>query len=516
MPTATAAPSASAAPQTPARPPAPAHASIDRSTPRQTVTGLLHAVSAGELARAAQYLELGSLRWGTQTPGEAAAQLAELLTLHVWLHPGSISDVPEGTPEDGVDVERVASIRVAGSDVPITLSRVQRGGEPIWLFSGHIVSRLPELSSELGAPAWVKPLLPESLESSRLWGMWSWQWVALLIALLLGYPLGYAIATLMSAALLRIAARTTTRWDESALHAARPAARMALGLAGFLVLSLSLGLPGRVQDLLGIWVSIPVILATGWAVIAAVRAVIDVYVKAAAVDEEVATRGVRTHLVILRRIATAGLGFVTIAVALTRFDVVRELGISLLASAGVAGVALGFAAQKSLGAAIAGLQLSITQPVRIGDAIIWQGQWGVVEEITLTWVRLKVHDERRLVVPVDKFLNETFENWSMPGTEMIGLVEIPVDPTAPVAKIRAEAERLARAHPTHDGRECLVQLIDVNERCAMLRLRVSTSEVGKLFAMRCELREALMDYLQQLDGGRYLTRQRWESYAQAV
>jgi small-conductance mechanosensitive channel len=190
--------------------------------------------------------------------------------------------------------------------------------------------------------------------------------------------------------------------------------------------------------------------------------------------------------------------------------------VSLLASAGVAGVALGFAAQKSLGAVVAGLQLSIAQPVRLGDAIVWQGQWGTVEEITLTWVRLKLNDERRLIVPVDKFLTEAFENWSMPGTELIGLIEFPVDPTVPVDDLRAELHRLAEGHSAHDGRECLLQVIDLNERAAMVRARVSTSDVSRAFAMRCELREALMEYLRTRDEGRYLARQRWQDVEAAA
>jgi small-conductance mechanosensitive channel len=275
-------------------------------------------------------------------------------------------------------------------------------------------------------------------------------------------------------------------------------------------------LPGRVEALMGTWVAIPIIVATGWAVMRAVRAVIDVQMVDVDVEEEMRARAVRTHLVILRRLASISIGFVTIAVALMRFELVRDLGVSLLASAGVAGVALGFAAQKSLGAVVAGLQLSIAQPVRLGDAIVWQGQWGTVEEITLTWVRLKLNDERRLIVPVDKFLTEAFENWSMPGTELIGLIEFPVDPTVPVDDLRAELHRLAEGHSAHDGRECLLQVIDLNERAAMVRARVSTSDVSRAFAMRCELREALMEYLRTRDEGRYLARQRWQDVEAAA
>lgn len=463
------------------------------------------------MARAAQYLDLRGLRWGVQTPAQAAAQLGELLTQHVWVYPENLSDVPEGRADDGADVEQIGALRVDGADAPITLSRVQRGGEQLWLFSEQTVGRLPDLYKEVGPPAWIEPLIPKSFASTRFFGMWSWQWLALAVALALGFPLGYLAASAVIVVLSRVAKRTAAVWDDAALAAVRPSLPIAFGLSSVALASQSLGLPGRLAGLLLTAVAIPIILASGWAVMRAVHAIIDAYTTEAADEEEVATRGVRTHLVILRRLTTATIGFVTIAVALTRFETVRDLGLSLLASAGVAGVALGFAAQKSLGAVIAGLQLSITQPVRIGDAIVWQGQWGVVEEITLTWIRMKLFDERRLVVPIDKFLVEPFENWSMPGSELIGVIELAVDPTAPIDALRAELERLAKEHPAHDGRDCRLQLIDVNEQRALVRGRVSTGDIGEAFAMRCDLREAMIDFLHRLDGGRHLPRQRWQA-----
>jgi small-conductance mechanosensitive channel len=133
-----------------------------------------------------------------------------------------------------------------------------------------------------------------------------------------------------------------------------------------------------------------------------------------------------------------------------------------------------------------------------------------VEEIALTYVRLKLFDERRMIVPTGVFLTQIFENWSAAGDGMVGLIELAVDPRAPVAKLRAELERLAAEHPVHDGRECKLQVTDLNEHRALLRARVSTNEVSRTFDLRCDLREAMMDYLQRLDGGRHLARQRWE------
>jgi small-conductance mechanosensitive channel len=482
---------------------------VDRSTPRQTVLGLLRAVDDDEPAVAAQYLDLKGVRWGRQTPGEAAKQIADLIRLHMWLNPSAVSDVPKGDPSDGEDVERIGTVRVHGQDVPIMLTRVERRRESYWVFSQQTVSRAPDLLASLGVPEWMDEVVPDALESTRMWGLWGWQWIALVLALVVGYPIGFFVGTAITAMLIRLAQSTPSRWDNEAAAASRRPVRVVLGLFGFVILAHYLGLPGRVTDVLRTWVAVPIILVAGWAFLRATRAALDA-VMADADEEDARTRGMRTHLLILRRIASATIVFFTIALALTRFAVVRDLGLSLLASAGVAGVALGFAAQKSLGAVIAGLQLSITQPVRLGDAIVWQGQWGTVEEITLTWLRLKLYDERRLVIPVDKFLVEPFENWSMPGDEMIGLIEIPVDPTVPVSKLRNKLEELAKDHPYHDGRECLLQLIELGATSALLRARVSTDEMMHTFSMRCDIREAMIAYLQELEGGRYLTRQRWQ------
>jgi small-conductance mechanosensitive channel len=483
---------------------------VDRSTPRQTVSGFLHAVAQNDLGRATQYLELRGVQWKSQTPQEAAQQLAAVLQRRVWLQLAAISDHPAGTADDGAEVERIATVEVGGRPVPITLVRTRRGADDVWLFSATTVAQIPDLAEALGTSSWVLELVPDHLENRRFAGLWLWQWIGLVVAFLFGLPLGYLIARFVLAFLLRFAHRTPARWDEALVFAARGPVRFSLTWIAMGLIALSLDLPPSIDRPLRLFVTTPLIVATGWFLVRVIRVSTAEYLQNVPDDQEINTRGLRTQIVILRKIGSVTVGLITFAIALMQFDVVRSVGWSLLASAGVAGVAIGFAAQKSLGAVVAGLQLSITQPIRLGDAVIIQGEWGVVEEITITYVRLQLWDERRLIVPIDKFLTEAFENWSKPGNSMIGIIEIAVDPTAPIALLRSELERLAAEHPAHDGRVCLLQLIDLSERRALLRARVSTSQVDKTFAMRCDIRESLMDFLQKLERGRYLARSRYE------
>jgi small-conductance mechanosensitive channel len=485
-------------------------ASIDLSTPRQCVAGFLRAAEAGQLTRAVRYLDLRGLRWDEQTPLEAAGDLAQVLERRVWLDVAGVSDRPEGMPEDGGDLERIAVVKVDGEEVPITLARVRRGDATVWLFSATTVARIPDLTRALGTSGWVLALVPKSLEKSRWGGLWAWQWAGLGLAIVAGFPLGHFAARLILSGLVSLTRRTRPSWDGAILERTRSTLRFALGWLCMGLVAMSLDLPPAFQARVQWIISTPLIFATGYFLRQAIHAVTADYLANVKDEEEVHTRGLRTQIVILRKLSSGAIAVITFAIALMQFEVVRSVGWSLLASAGVAGVVLGFAAQKSLGAIIAGLQLSMTQPVRLGDAIVLRGEAGVIEEIALTYVRVKLADERRLIVPIEKFLTETFENLSQPGNELVGIVDLPVDPSAPIATLRAEIERYAAAHPTHDGRECAVQVVELDAHRAVVRARISSGSISRVYDMRCDIREHMMRFLQDLDQGRYLPRQRFQ------
>jgi small-conductance mechanosensitive channel len=184
------------------------------------------------------------------------------------------------------------------------------------------------------------------------------------------------------------------------------------------------------------------------------------------------------------------------------------VGVSILASAGIAGIVIGFAAQRSLATLLAGLQLSVSQPVRIGDTVIVEGEWGWIEEITLTYVVVKIWDLRRLIVPITYFLEKPFQNWTKFSPDLLGTVVIHADYTVPIDAVREEVKRLCEADARWDGKVAELVVLEATERTVALRALVSAADAGKQWDLRCSVREGLVRFLQQLDGGRHLPKSR--------
>jgi small-conductance mechanosensitive channel len=162
----------------------------------------------------------------------------------------------------------------------------------------------------------------------------------------------------------------------------------------------------------------------------------------------------------------------------------------------VAGVVLGFAAQKSLGTLLAGIQIAFSQPIRLDDVVIVDGQWGRVEEITLTYVVVKIWDERRLIVPITYFIDNAFQNWTRSSAQILGTVYVYADYRLPVDELRAELKRILDDNPLFDGRAWGLQVTNANESTIELRALMSAEDASKSWDLRCAVREALIRYLQ--------------------
>jgi small-conductance mechanosensitive channel len=214
-------------------------------------------------------------------------------------------------------------------------------------------------------------------------------------------------------------------------------------------------------------------------------------------DDNLEARRVHTQTRVLARIGHAGIIVAGLAFILMTFPRARQLGASLLASAGVAGLILGIAARSVFGNLLAGLQIAMAQPIRIDDVLIVENEWGRVEEITSTYVVLKIWDERRLVVPLQWFIEHPFQNWTRRGAELLGTVLLWVDFTLPLEPVRREAQRLCETSPHWDRRVCVVQVTDANERGMQLRILVSSAASGPNFDLRCQVREGLIDLIQR-------------------
>lgn len=181
---------------------------------------------------------------------------------------------------------------------------------------------------------------------------------------------------------------------------------------------------------------------------------------------------------------------------LMTFPIARQFGTSLLASAGVAGLVLGFAAKPVLGNLIAGLQIAITQPIRLDDVVIVSGEWGRIEEITGTYVVVRIWDDRRLIVPLQWFIENPFQNWTRKTTELLGFFYLWLDYSVPIEPIREEASRLCKEVPQlWDGRVCGVQVTDTDEKSIQVRVLISTTDSSKNWDLRCYLRENLINFI---------------------
>ena len=262
-----------------------------------------------------------------------------------------------------------------------------------------------------------------------------------------------------------------------------------------------LHLPGDAQAVASKIVSIVGILVNTVMVIQMVRALEDMAIVRTELRnyDTYRYRSLQTRMRVLRQLIVFVLVIVCVAAILMNFDAVRQIGTGLLASAGVAGVIVGLAAQKSLSTIIAGLQIALTNPLKIDDVVVVEGENGQIEEISLTYVVVRIWDKRRLILPITYFLEKSFQNWTRTSSELIGTVFLYVDYLVPVDEIRAEAQRIVSESPLWDRCSYAAQVTDWKTDSVEIRILVSAETSGKLFDLRCEVREKLLAYLQRRD-----------------
>ncbi|MGH7855407.1 MAG: mechanosensitive ion channel family protein [Candidatus Binatia bacterium] len=208
-------------------------------------------------------------------------------------------------------------------------------------------------------------------------------------------------------------------------------------------------------------------------------------------------RQIYTQVHILKRTLHVVITVVMLAAGLMMFDQVRSLGASVLASAGVIGIIVGFAAQRTIANLFAGFQLAMTQPIRIDDVVIVENEWGRIEEITLTYVVVRIWDLRRLIVPLSHFIEHPFQNWTRDQSDILGTVFLYTDYTTPVDSLREELRRIVAQSPNWDGKVCGLQVSNASERSMELRALASAADASKAWDLRCEIREKMLYFVQQ-------------------
>jgi small-conductance mechanosensitive channel len=215
------------------------------------------------------------------------------------------------------------------------------------------------------------------------------------------------------------------------------------------------------------------------------------------VDDNLAARRIQTQVQVLRRIAVVIVTIVTLSIMLMTFPEVRQIGASALASAGLAGLVLGMAMRPTLASLIAGIQIALTQPIRIEDAVIVEGEWGWIEEITTTYVVIRIWDLRRLVVPLSYFSEKPFQNWTRRSSELLASVLLYTDYSVPVEALRQELRRILKTTDKWEGKVCVLQVTDSREHTVELRALMDARNAGAAWDLRCHVREKLIEFLQR-------------------
>lgn len=253
----------------------------------------------------------------------------------------------------------------------------------------------------------------------------------------------------------------------------------------------------RVEAIWSIGSKMLFVFIMGWIVFAGMRAgrILMERRSDMTVEDNLKARRQHTRIRILYRVAQFVVGFIIVALMLIAIPGVRSIGVTLMASAGLVGLAVGAAAQPALKNLIAGIQMAFSEPIRLDDVVIVEGEWGRIEDIKLTYVVVRIWDDRRMVVPVSYFLEKPFQNWTTKTSDLLGTVFLYVDPTADVERIRDRFVEAVKAHRLWDGRVAILQVTDHRADALELRGLLSARNAGVAFDLRCEVRETMLGFL---------------------
>ncbi len=255
----------------------------------------------------------------------------------------------------------------------------------------------------------------------------------------------------------------------------------------------------RIFEILQKVSQILLILSIGWFFIQLVRAISRYMQKKINLSKEdnLQQRSKLTQIKMFEAIIITLIVIVFIGIALMSFDAVKNVGKSLLASAGVLGIIVGIAAQRTVGQILSGIQLAITQPIRIDDVVIVEGEWGRVEEINITYIVVKIWDERRLVVPTDYFLQKPFQNWTRSTAQVMGTVYLYVAYELPMEPLRAKLKEIVEQNKDWDGRIHNIQVTGSKEWYKEIRVLLSSEDASKNWDLRVAVREAMIDFINE-------------------
>ncbi len=375
---------------------------------------------------------------------------------------------------------------------PSVVGRVLRGlefcmppiGLLLWLSglysAGHLLLR-----GETATPSQVWPIVASLYRIGMIAGT-CW-----LLA-----RLGAIVETLMQS----LSRRTTAAWDDLLLPLAGRAARKVLPLLAVILGAPLLSMSAAMSEIVQKGTSLLLIVVLAAVLFQIINAAASFVLRQHRLDvaDNLRARSIHTQIVVLQKVAMTIVGIFTLASMLMVFESVRQFGASILASAGLAGIVIGFAAQRSIATLLAGFQIALTQPIRVDDVVIVEGEWGRVEDITLTYVVIRVWDLRRLIVPINFFIEQPFQNWTRSSAELLATVFVHLDYTVPIDALRTELTRILQGSAKWDGKVNVLQVTDAKEHTLEIRALASAADASLAWDLRCEIREQMITFVQQM------------------
>lgn len=496
----------------------------DLETPQASLENFVDSCQRGNYLKAAWSLDLGSVPRDRQEDlgPKYAEMLMAVMAQKVWLDWSSIPDRPDGQQDDGaadaltvlagrpehhtVRAIKLGSANLGERDVEFWLERIQPpDASPVWVMSRRTVARAPALFKEYG-PSDLEKKLPKSLKTHIFFGVALWQWMGIVLFLLVGGLVGWGVQTLV----VFLFRRSDAFWMQTVARSARGPLALTIGLGVFELLAINyLRLAGPVMVVVEPFVFIAMILGVTWLLQRSVNFASTMISRRVLSTPGEITPTILTQVTVARHFLTAAVTIAGICIALSQFEWFRSLGYGLLASAGVAAFMIGLAAQRPLGNLFAGIQLAVTQPVRSGDAVIFEGQYGWIDRIEITYITIRTWDLRRLVVPTAYLLDKPLENWTADGPNLIKPVYFFADYRVDLEALRSHLDEVLHESDDFDGLvPPVLQVVGCHEQALELRVLCSARDPGAAWNLHCLVRERMIEHLRNLEAGRFLPRTR--------
>ena len=501
---------------------------INLRTPQATLEHYILSCRDGDFTSAAYALNLNLLPARVQ-PAQAsvlAEKLYYVLSKRVSVDWGGLSDRADaqinmaaagnqavaGQPRRNVSFGRLS---LSDRDIQLNLQRVRVGEQaPVWVVAAPTVENIEALYAEFG-PSWLDRNVPEWADQIVL-GISLWKVLAVIFLGFLCYLLYLLIRTITR----RLLTRSESEWlTDLSVHISRPTALAVSIFVFYLCMNNLLSIAGGWSPYLYAFLLVVVVGTVTWLVMSVIDYVMerltDTQVEDVSDEDNMESRRTLTTISVARRVITFIVIVVGIGVITSQFPTLQNLGVSLLASAGLATIILGIAAQPTLGNIMAGLQIAITKPARIGDSVIFEGEYGTIEEIRFTYLVIKTWDARRLIIPLKYFITNPFQNWSMNDPHMLKPIILYADFKTDVDRLRHKFSELLQDHELYDEEsEPTVQVVDSDDRSIQIRCLVSAKDSSNAWQLHCDLREAMIGYLAEMGEGRRLPREREQQVAE--